>query len=276
MLKISTSTLVVVAILLAGAGCHFDMDSVPFLGSDRDATVDSGPPGDTTGSDVWSQPDKLKIVDLEDTDHGCALGTPDHCEKCGNKCPGKDDASTKRVCVNGKCNIVCRGNHYDINGSVGDGCEYNDPHAGYGSQNTAKHLGNATDCDPAKSTVSSLPSDLRYHEQAPHTRVLGPQRWFKLVVKDKVGCFMDFKLTLDATSLPAGALYELDPLYLCNNTNVLGLKSKTGKGSTVITMAPLVKCTAGSDDGGTMFVKVRKFSGTSVHSTKPFKVSIKP
>ena len=269
----------VLALLLV-AGCHYDMDAAPFVGGDRGAALDRAPPGDTT--DVWSHPDNkqgsdVKAADGKTADQGCVVGTPDHCSHCGDKCPGKDDGSTRRTCTNSKCNITCRGDYYDVNGKVSDGCEYLDPHSSHGSQNTAKDLGSMDDCSSSLvKTVASLPSDLRFHETAPFTRVLGPVRWYKTYVTDTSACLLDFKLTLDVTALPPGAHYGMDPQFLCDKGKVLLLNSATGKGATKIEMTPIVKCTAGSNDSGTMFVKVRKYSGPTAHSALPFTLTIKP
>ncbi len=138
-------------------------------------------------------------------------------------------------------------------------------------------MGSQDDCGSVgRSIETTIPSDLRYHDQAPHTRVLGKPRWFKTGVKDKTGCLLDFKITLDATKLPFSADYKLDPTYHCQNKKILTLKSKTGSGSNKIVMAPIVKCTIGSDDSGTMFVRVSKVKGISTHSAAKLKLTIKP
>lgn len=256
-------------------GCHFDMDAVPYKAVDRGAP-DRASPDRGPATDVWSFPDTQRPPDLLVTEK-CVIGTPDHCTACGDKCPGKDDGSTKRICSLGKCNIVCRGDYYDVNGKLSDGCEVEDVNAQYDSQSAAKNLGSMDDCgNVGKSTVASLPSDNRYHETSPHYRPLGTAKWFKTYITDKSGCLLDFKITLDATSLPAKVWYKLDPLYLCQTTKTLPLGSKSGEGSTKIVMSPVVKCSLGSDDSGTMFVKVNKAATPTIHSIKPFWLTIKP
>jgi len=259
-------TLLYLVLFLAG-GC--------LEGKDADPGVDQGVYQDTNKPkpDVKMWRDKKVVTG----DSGCALGTPNNCGKCGNKCPGPDDKATRRVCLaGGKCGINCKGDYYDVNGKVSDGCEILDTFAGFNSQGNAKHLANMDDCDSvAMSTVLSLPSDNRTHDKAPAKRELSAPKWFKVFVTDRLGCAMDFTITLDVYSLPMGANYEIKPLFVCKKGGTVQLAAKTGPGASVITATPSPACSS-SDDSGTMYVKVSKKGGTSVHSNKPMKLSIKP
>jgi len=264
-----------IAALLAGVGCHYDMDSVPFMGADKGKPVDKGAPDDGPVGDLWSSTDKPMVPDLPIGDHGCALGTADHCSKCGDKCPGPDDISTLRACTGGQCTIKCKGYYYDVNGSVGDGCEFFDKLGKHADQATAKDLGSVTDCDSEKKANSgAIPSDSRSHVQTPFIRLHGTPKWFKIYIKD-TSCMMNALVKVDLKGLPASSTYKMEAHHVCaSNSQVLKTSSKTGKGGTAISVYPALGCST-PDDSGTLFVRIRKLTGVA-HSTQPFVLSIRP
>src|SRR5262245_4781160 len=73
-----------------------------------------------------------------DADLGCELGSADHCGSCSVACIA-GTAMTKAVCTDatasGVCDIVCRGEAYDVDGKVDNGCEAVDeaPHDSMGT-----------------------------------------------------------------------------------------------------------------------------------------------
>jgi len=252
--------------LICVSGCLEGKDEGPAPLPDMGQTWKDGPLSpDSPGMDI-KQP----------SEGSCAIGTPDHCSKCGHKCPGKDDAATRRRCDKGTCSIACKGDYYDVNGSVSDGCEYKDPFPDINSQNSAKNLGSANDCHTVGiGTIASLPSDERYHDKPPHGRKLSEPKWFKLNIIDKTICVFELNLTLDLVSLPPGAHYEMMAEFVCKSGKTVKLGTKSGKGASSIVMKPGFSCGSGSDDSGTLFVRARKFNAPTVHSTNWFRLNIK-
>ena len=204
------------------------------------------------------------------------IGTADNCAFCGDKCPGPEDSATKRACESGACTIHCKGAYYDINGKASDGCEILDTLVQNSTQATAKDLGSASDCDSAKKTSAALLSDNRYHLLPPNDRKLGTAYWFKLAIADKALCSLTAAPTLDFASLPKTAKYSVTIHWVCKkDSKVLKSVTKSADGGKSVTLTPDTNC-AGIDDSGTLYLKVTKSAGATVHSNSPFTVSINP
>ena len=232
--------------------------------SPGDGPLDGQPPGDGQPAD-GAGPDK-----------GCTVGTADHCTKCGDKCPGPEDSATTRVCVNAKCDIQCKGDYYDVNGAAVDGCEHLDALALNGTESAAKDLGAVTDCDKDKTSSGAIPSDERLHITAPVSRPNGTPRWFKLAITDKAFCAVNAKVVVDLSALPAKADYKVEAKYVCKNKTTLKSTIKSSAGGKSVTLSPSVKCTTMGDDSGTLYLEIKKTSGSTTHSDKQFKLTITP
>ena len=234
-----------------------------------DGAADSGPPP------VDGAADSLP-TDGPPPEQSCVTGTPDNCAHCGDKCGGPDDTATKRVCESGSCTIHCKGQYYDVNGVTKDGCETLDTNAAYDSDPTARDLGSASDCDSVKKAYGTLPSDGRYHLQAPHDRKLGTPLWFKLAIADKALCSLTASTTVDFASLPKGATYGVTAHFVCkSDSKKLKSTKKSTTGGQSVTLNPDTNC-KGTDDSGVLYVRVQKEQGDTVHSALIHALSITP
>ncbi len=226
----------------------------PTDGAPADAPRD-GPPGDVGPQDG---------PPAEGT---CTKGTPDNCAFCGDTCPGPDDSATARACVSGTCTIACKGDNYDVNGKIADGCEVADPLAKHTTEATAKDLGAVSDCDPVKKAAGTLLSDSRHHVTPPNDREQGGYYWFKLAITDKTWCALSASATVSFAALPKAAKYSVMAHYVCKKDGKkLPATSKSANGGKSLTLNPKNDC-KGSDDGGTLFLRIHKATGKKAHSS---------
>lgn len=101
------------------------------------------------------------------------LDTVTNCGSCGNVCPGLG-VSTSEVFCDGKatpvaCGMSCRGDNYDVDTNLSNGCEVLDVTPPGHTQSTASPRG-SKDCSDGTSrdTLSSgTPSDKREHKNPP-------------------------------------------------------------------------------------------------------------
>jgi len=239
-------------------------DGAPKDGAPKDSSGD-GPPPDDTG-----------VTDGPPAEQACTTGTADNCAFCGDKCPGPDDSATKRACESGACTIHCKGDYYDVNGKASDGCEILDLFAAHTTEATAKDLGSATDCDSVKKTAATLLSDSRYHVMTPNSRKLGQFYWFKLAITDKTLCALSASTKVDFAAMPSGAKYGARAHWVCKkDSKVLSSTFKSAHGGKSVTLSPKTDC-AGTDDGGTLLIRMSKVQGASSHTNKSYTISITP
>jgi hypothetical protein len=92
------------------------------------------------------------------------LSTIQNCGACGHACAGQTNTSDAQ-CTNGKCDMTCRGDDYDVDGSAANGCEIADEVPPGHTQQTAASLGNTTCNDTTSMNTFSahVPSDARVH-----------------------------------------------------------------------------------------------------------------
>ncbi|MCB9557045.1 MAG: hypothetical protein H6707_13135 [Deltaproteobacteria bacterium] len=191
------------------------------------------------------------------------IGTADDCSACGDRCPGLDNAGTARVCNAGQCEIQCKGEYYDVNGQVSDGCEYQDK-AIHSSEQLALDVGTYNDsASQFRRDGFRLASDDRLHLVAPTDRSNGRPSYFKMGIKDTTFGTLNGWARLDLSNMPAGASYELWGVYVCSNGKKLASETKTANGGQKITVNPPDDCGsfALANDDGTLLVRVRKLSG---------------
>ncbi|MCA9671701.1 MAG: hypothetical protein KC503_39150 [Myxococcales bacterium] len=207
----------------------------------------------------------------------CALGTPDHCGGCNDKCPGIDNVASARTCSGGVCGLTCRGDSYDVNGSAADGCETLDIDARYDSAQNARDLGNTDDCSGPKNVAMLLASDDRPHDSTPAQRTTAA-KWLKLHITDSpyLSCILHPKITVDLSSAPSSATFKVTATYRCDHGTNQYSDSATGNGGSSLVVRPGTYCggvLGSGDDSGTLTLEIRKTSSGG-HSAKPLWVKI--
>lgn len=100
-----------------------------------------------------------------------ALNTVSNCGRCGNVCPGLGLSSNDVFCQAGSltCNMTCRGDNYDIDTLMSNGCEVLDQVPPGHTQPTAASRGSKDCYDGASQDnfSSIVPSDQRVHTNPP-------------------------------------------------------------------------------------------------------------
>ncbi|HSD87710.1 MAG TPA: hypothetical protein VLB44_09345 [Kofleriaceae bacterium] len=204
------------------------------------------------------------------SDSGCTLGSLDNCGTCGHVCPGMDNTGTQRTCSSatamGTCNITCKGEFYDLDNDVSNGCEVEDqpiqdstllavainlPDVNNGGAGSTACNGATNPC----TQVGQIYSDTRDHENAPVTRPLGREDWYKLVATgtggpNKVGA------CLGITNFPTDTQYEVC-IGNAGSATPTTCMAVQGGGNSVCVAPPTAA------DSGTFFIKLRKISGTN-------------
>src|SRR5262249_12876468 len=149
----------------------------------------------------------------------CTLGTPDHCGACSIACPpGRDDSATLRTCSNatsaGVCDLICRGEWYDLDGDAANGCESAESVV-QDSAPTALdvRLGDVVN-DPSllvnpRNLAGFIYSDRRMHETPPYARPTGRDDWYLV---DAIGTgdpSIGMTACLGITSFPMETWFEI-------------------------------------------------------------------
>ncbi len=200
-------------------------------------------------------------------DAGCALGTPDHCGSCSTKCAGPDDATTARVCSGptalGACGLLCKGEAYDVDALLDDGCEIDDP-----LQDTAATAFAVVLPDLAPSgqacnnsnngctVVRAVASDARKHDAAPVDRPLGREDWFVVTATGPGGSNpMTACLSISNANWPSDNKYEA-----CISPTS-GSQSPTVCATAIARMGSACVAPNGNPSSGTFYVRVRKLMG---------------
>lgn len=201
-------------------------------------------------------------------DLSCPLGTPDHCGDCATVCaPGMDNAGTARSCSgpgpDGKCDFVCKGEYYDINGKEADGCEAADVPVQDTAQNAvALVLPDTVDPNFKSNPLNFLGrvySDRRGHAEAPLARENGREDWFAIDAVGKGDPNSTMEACLSIVSLPADNRFEVCISDVARTTFDPG-SCATAAG--MANMSACVKPPAKSDAGNPYYVRVRKTMGT--------------
>jgi hypothetical protein len=193
----------------------------------------------------------------------CMPGTPDHCTMCGAACPGVDNAGTLRTCTNSTCSFSCKGEYYDLNGDMMDGCEAEDlpiqdssllavsivlPDVNNGGTG-AMPCNDAT--NPCTKTAR-IYSDTRKHENAPTNRPLGREDWFK-VTANGAGSPNNVGACLGITNFPTDNQYEIC-ISNSGSSNPTTCMTAQGGGTSACVSPPATST-------GVFYLKVRKIAG---------------
>lgn len=274
---IRTRWMVVVGLLTACSSSEegsLDGRALP----DRGAVEDLGSVGDGGVGD-GARLDGLRFGDAAgsaDARPSCTLGTPDNCKSCGDTCPATAAQTAQRVCVAKSCDIQCKGEQYDVNAKVADGCEVADDTPIHDQQALAASLGKVDDCGSTKRKTARLPSDARKHVKAPVDRPQGRADWFALTIADKAFCSLSGAVTVSLSNLPSTAQYRVTAKYVCDNGKKLNAAVKTASGGATVKLSPDTSCnpTPIGSDSGKVYVEVVKRSGP--HATASYTVGISP
>jgi hypothetical protein len=224
--------------------------------------------------DLLPSGDLLKTPDLFTlSDAGCTLGTPDRCGTCTTVCPpGKDDGGTLRSCsaatAFGMCGIACRGEWYDVNGMIIDGCELEDaPLQDSFASAQAITLADVVN-DPQMLTnprnlAAALYSDSRTHEQAPIQRPTGRDDYYNITAVGVGDNTKSMTACLGITNFPTDNHFEV---CLSNK----GVQSFGATGCTICDGGGVSKCVTSPtpSDTGTYYVRIKKMSGS--HSSNKY------
>ena len=149
---------------------------------------------------------------------GCTpLNTVTNCGRCGNVCPGLGLTSNDVFCQAGSltCNMTCRGDNYDVDSSMSNGCEILDLVPPGHTQPTAAGRGSKDCYDGASQDnfSSIVPSDQRVHINPPVASFSGsvgsaPDWW---VVRADGGtfCVNDYSVSFSTRGGVAIPCYRL-------------------------------------------------------------------
>ncbi len=224
---------------------------------------------------------------------------PDSCGTLCEVCPGGSDANTtKRECVatdgTFACVVMCRGDYYDANNDLADGCETGDDEVRLDSARAFDMGTVSDDSDGAASQFADghFPADAREHEQAPALRSgplgINSEDWYFITGEDTAGFpvpdDMEFGATLDVTGLPPENQYEVcmgrirgsDAVSTCGPRPADGAATwapaGTGcacaMGGNIVSVPrdfdydPVWPYSWGLDDSGKYYARVRWISGT--------------
>jgi hypothetical protein len=231
----------------------------PDLGGDSDAAARGG--GDLARPDLATR-DLARAPDL-----ACALGTPDHCGRCDQVCPGPDDATTRRSCAAPDlgaaraCDIVCQGEYYDEDGLLANGCEASDAPVRDSARTAVKIvLPDSTQPNQnPKNLVYQLLSDGRVHAEPPLRRPLGRDNWFAVTV-DGLGFGLGMQACLSIVSLPVDNRFEvcLSDIGLTTFDDASCGTVSGGQGQGSVCVLPPSMSNAGSP----YYVRVRRLAGS--------------
>ena len=216
-------------------------------------------------------PDLLMSTDAAaDMKPGCPpLGGPDHCGSCGTVCPpGHDDKGTQRTCstmgLDATCDIACKGEYYDVNGSVDDGCEAIDPIIQDSAMNALAVTLPDVMQDPMEKSnpmniLGKLYGDIRLHDAPPTMRPLGREDWYAVTAIGAGTLNVTMNACLGITSFPQDNMFEVCLSDIGQTTfNANSCKIAVGMGNSVCVFPP-----AKTDAGSPYYVRVRKLSGTN-------------
>lgn len=206
----------------------------------------------------------------------CAIGTVAHCQNCDESCPGVDNAGSERICEKGQCTWTCKGEYYDVNGDISDGCEVQDDIPVHEKSQDAHLIAKVEDCDDLQSISAKMPSDDGDHAEAPASRKKGRADWFTLEIADKAFCQVEADITFDFSQFPASTEFHVKAYYLCDSNKKLAEIDDYVDGGESLTLTPNTGCTifSATDDSGAVFISVEKIGGA--HSGATYTITIEP
>ena len=162
--------------------------------------------------------------------------------------------------------MTCRGERYDVNGSMADGCEAAQARAGSTTAPGAFNLGSATDCDAFGGTVNSnLYSDTRTHTnpEVPgfESTVGSAPMWLRVTFSNDPFCTNDPAYSITTSGGTNTACYRLTVSWA--GTPVAAQVSLTGQGSRSFTSGPV-------PDGAQVYFEFEKTCSTAVTESVAF------
>jgi hypothetical protein len=245
--------------LLALAGC-----ASPIPGVNADLSM----------PDLASQSGGFDLAAGDASSTGCMrLGDPDHCGSCTTVCPpGMDSAGTMRTCSSpaafAVCDIICKGEWYDINGSISDGCEAQDlplqdsttTAVVINLPDTALNSSPQSNNTNPSNVVSQVYGDMRNHDVPPILRPNGREDWYRLNVTGGGATDRGVGACLGITNFPSNNTFEVC-VSARGATSFLpttGCMQVTGGASSVCVHQAMA-----ADETGIYYARVRRLSGAT-------------
>ncbi len=140
--------------------------------------------------------------------------TVEHCGMCNNPCPGVGAPNAEPTCTDGTCGFACRGESYDVDGNVQNGCEVTDAPLGNHTQASGVYVGSfpCTDGSSNRNIAGTIPSDTRAHINPSITgfdaATGAAPDWYNLFA-DGGFCENEVVLTLSVSGTGSLACYQL-------------------------------------------------------------------
>jgi hypothetical protein len=150
-----------------------------------------------------------------------ATTLPTHCGDCNTACPGAGSTTANVNCADGGCTFSCKGQNYDVDGNPDSGCEVADSPDNH-QASTATGLGSRA-CNDSQtiSSMGTLPSDTRVHENPGVTAFASAQGaapdFLSVNATGGTLCVNDIGVTLTVTQAPNLACFQLT-IVTDNNT----------------------------------------------------------
>ena len=200
------------------------------------------------------------------------LGTADSCGTGCAVCPGSDSATTMRICTSpdptGICDLVCKGDNYDFDGVIDNGCEANDPRhdtipvaiqvtlPDYAAVGTVPACDNAN--DPCNE-LEEIYGDTRNHDTTPTSRPNGLVDLFQ-VTATGAGSGSGMKACLGISNFPVDNRYMvcISNAGSTNPADHCATMQAVGGGASVC-----VPSTGTLAATGTFYVSVRRLAGSN-------------
>jgi hypothetical protein len=195
-----------------------------------------------------------------------ATNQASNCGGCGKSCPGLSQPFDNVSCQNGStCTFSCQGEHYDVDGNPGNGCEVQDSPLGNHTQKTALDLGSKPCTDGSSNPNIAQPtidphivSDARVHESPAvdgfDATTGATQDWYHLY-ETGGACYDDIDINLVVTGSKSPTCYKLT--IITNKKTFSASADGTG----------LANVNAGSgsySDNSDIWIVVEKTCGTNV------------
>jgi hypothetical protein len=236
--------------------------------SGDDSAIVPGDDGGTGGNDSGSGKDGAPKSDSGgggDGSSACTLGTTTDCGSCGTAC-GTSDKASLYACSDataaGTCTLTCRAEYYDLDGKIDDGCEAEDAVV----QDSATNAVGITLPDANDSTFKTNPlnvlgyvyGDGRPHEDAPTSRPLGREDWYKVTAVGAGVPSTGMGACLGISDFPTDDTFEVCITDLGGSTFPSANCKAVKGGAQSSCVAP-----SGGSDAGDYYVRVRKTDGSN-------------